>query len=193
MKVRVSCPNPECGESFSVAESSLGRTARCKQCGRRFTLGSARDTAGNVQPSDTDKGVSDGTVSQRPSKLGRFEIQSRLGAGAFGAVYLGYDPTLDREVALKVPHPDSLDSERAKERFLREPKAAAQLRHPNIVPVHDAGVDGDTYYIASAFIEGQPLNNAIREKQFDVRESAKIVRALAEESGLIRLWFFSSF
>jgi WD40 repeat protein len=180
MKVRVSCPNPECGESFSVADSSLGRAARCKRCGKKFTLSSNRDTDGEGQPSGTARAASDGTADQLASKLGRFEIRSRLGAGAFGAVYRGYDPTLDREVALKVPHPGSLDSERAKERFLREPKAAAQLRHPNIVPVHDAGVDGDTYYIASAFIDGQPLNNAIREGHFDTRESARIVRALAE-------------
>jgi len=64
-----------------------------------------------------------GTVSER-QKIGRFEIRSRLGAGAFGAVYRAYDPVLDREVALKVPHRDTLRSEKDKERFLREAKAA---------------------------------------------------------------------
>ena len=68
--------------------------------------------------------------------------------------YRGYDPQLDREVALKVPIAGTLDSPQRVERFLREARAAAQLRHPHIVPVFDAGGDAPNYYIASAFIDG---------------------------------------
>lgn len=118
-----------------------------------------------------------------PRKLGRFEIQERLGAGAFGAVYRARDPVLDREVALKVPHATTLQSESRRARFLVEAKAAAQLRHPNIVPVYEAGNDGETYYIASAFIDGQTLEDAMDDGQF---------RTAASESGsgefLPELW-----
>ncbi len=114
------------------------------------------------------------------TRLGRFEIRGEaLGAGAFGAVYRGYDPVLGREVALKIPHRERLQTDRDKERFLREAKAAAQLRHPNIVPIYEAGVDGDTYYIASAFIEGRTLHDAMEMEKFDFRRSAKIVMDLA--------------
>ena len=196
MNVRIACPNAECGKSYSVPDGSLGRAAKCTGCGQKFTLGAeANDTHVGEENPET-KAASPPAIPKQiprqespstlvppspvPSQLGRFEIGSRLGAGAFGAVYRGYDPTLGREVALKVPHPGSLDSQKAKERFLREPKAAAQLRHPNIVPVHDAGVDGDTYYIATAFIDGQTLKDAIEAKPFDFQKSVRIVRELAE-------------
>jgi tRNA A-37 threonylcarbamoyl transferase component Bud32 len=114
-----------------------------------------------------------------PEKLGRFEVQQRLGAGAFGAVYRAYDPMLDREVAVKVPHASTLQSATRRARVLTEAKAAAQLRHPNIVPVYEAGKDGDTYYIASAFIDGRTLEDAMAQRTFDFRQATKLVMDLA--------------
>ncbi|HEX3658577.1 MAG TPA: protein kinase [Pirellulales bacterium] len=114
-----------------------------------------------------------------PEKLGRFEIRERLGAGAFGAVYRARDPLLDREVALKVPHPSTLQSPTQRVRVLTEAKAAAQLRHPNIVPVYEAGHDGETYYIAAAFIAGQTLEDAMDGQKPDFRRAAKLVLELA--------------
>jgi WD40 repeat protein len=124
--------------------------------------------------------VGDGsTGSKLPPKLGRFEIRSKLGAGAFGAVYRAYDPLLEREVALKVPHPGALESEQDKARYMREPKAAAQLRHPNIVPIFDAGFDGEHFFIASAYIAGQTLQHAIEHERPDFRRAASLVMQLA--------------
>ena len=114
-----------------------------------------------------------------PAKIGRFEVQKRLGAGAFGQVYRARDPLLDREVALKVPHASAIQSEARRARVLTEAKAAAQLRHPNIVPVYEAGRDGDTYYIASAFIEGQTLEDAIAAERPDFHQAAKLLMDLA--------------
>jgi WD40 repeat protein len=114
-----------------------------------------------------------------PRQIGRFQIRARLGAGGFGAVYRAYDPVLDREVALKVPHRERLLSEQDRARVLREAKAAAQLRHANIVPVHDAGVDGHYFYIASAFIEGPTLAKILRGPGVGFREAAKVTMDLA--------------
>lgn len=99
-------------------------------------------------------------------------MRQRLGSGAFGTVYRAYDPQLDREVAVKVPNPGVMKDGRRVERFLREAKAAAQLRHPHIVPVFDTGKDGDALYIASAFIDGKPLADAIDEKGIEFRKAA---------------------
>ena len=120
---------------------------------------------------------------QVSSTLGRFRIRRRLGAGAFGTVYQAYDPLLDREVALKVPHLSRLQNEEDRTRTAREAKAAAQLRHPNIVPVYDAGVDGDRFYIASAFIEGQTLAEYLKQHTLAFNRAAEIVGALSAALG----------
>jgi serine/threonine protein kinase len=65
-------------------------------------------------------------------------------------------------------------------RFINEAKAAARLQHPHIVPVFDAGKDGQRYYIASAFIEGETLDTAIGKRKLEFRETARIVMQLAE-------------
>ena len=179
MTVRVRCPNPECGRTYRVPDERLGETATCKQCGRTFILEAVE--AGTIYPLDrattgTELPAADPNV---PKELGRFKIRSRLGSGAFGTVYQAHDPVLDREVALKVPRAAALEKPEARARFLREPKAAAQLRHPNIVPVYDAGVDGDRYYIASAYIEGRTLEDVIDEDRPDFRGTARIVADLA--------------
>ncbi len=221
MAVKIHCPNPKCGKSYSVDGSLLGRNATCKACGRKFTLsgldadesaGAHRSTRRGSPPKlaaarrtqqeasrsgdeetprpqvaetstpsvvETARPKGEPLPPGTPNKLGRFEIRTQLGTGAFGVVYRAHDPTLDREVALKVPHAGTLNTEKRKQRFLREAKSAAQLRHPNIVPIFEAGVDGDTYYIAAAFIEGQTLEAAIDEGRFDFDRSVQIVRDLA--------------
>ena len=65
-------------------------------------------------------------------------------------------------------------------RFLREAKAAAKLHHPHVVTVYEAGTDGDTSYIASAFIEGRSLADAIDDGPFEPRRAARIIGALAD-------------
>jgi serine/threonine protein kinase len=111
--------------------------------------------------------------------VGRFQIRELLGTGAFGAVYRAYDPKLDREVALKVPQADVLEKKQL-ERFLPEARAAARLRHPNIVPVFEIGQDSGRYYIVTAYIPGQSLEDAIEGKGLELSRVVRIVRALAE-------------
>ncbi|OHB72177.1 MAG: hypothetical protein A2V70_14640 [Planctomycetes bacterium RBG_13_63_9] len=181
MFVRVHCPNPDCARRYKVDRTQLGHRTVCKSCGREFTVGvSGQETL----PPDAQAGAAAegqaGPAGDIPRKLGRFEIRGRLGAGAFGAVYRAHDPLLDREVALKVPRAAVLERPEARARFLREPKAAAQLRHPHIVPVYDAGRDGEHYYIASAYIEGHTLEEMIDHERPDFRRAAEIVRDLAE-------------
>ncbi len=119
----------------------------------------------------------------QPLQIGRFHIRKKLGAGAFGIVYRAHDPQLDREVALKVAKPHMLTTRESVKRFLREAKAAAHLRHTNIVCVHDSGQDGEHYFIASAFIPGRTLADAVHASQgrgLELREAAQIIRRIAE-------------
>ena len=198
MPVQIKCPNPSCHAAFQVDEALLGRNARCKSCGQKFPLQSMDGVSStpSVDPSQRARATMLGQEStagepapplprpqgETPAQVGRFQVRQCLGWGTFGTVYRAYDPQLDREVALKVPKPEVLDRPGRVERFLREGRAAARLRHPHIIPVFEAGQDGKNYYIASAFIEGNSLAGAIvaEEKGLDIRRAVRIVWALAE-------------
>ena len=117
---------------------------------------------------------------RQSTAFGRFEVLNLEGEGSFGRVYRARDPQLERTVALKIPRRAVLDQDDNRERFFREAKIAAQLRHPNIVPVYDAGHVGNKYYIASAFVEGGTLDRVLKKRSFDFDESADIIRKLAE-------------
>ena len=112
--------------------------------------------------------------------LGRFRILEMLGEGQHATVYRAYDPVLERDVALKVPRQGVIKSTKGLERFLGEAKALARLRHPQIVPVYEAGCAGDRHYMAMALIEGCSLAQRIGESALELHRSAEIVAELAE-------------
>jgi WD40 repeat protein len=170
----ITCPNAACRRRVSLPDGDSNRRLRCPHCQTRI----AADSTGDNTPPASGAPASPMGELQR---VGRFEVRARLGAGAFGGVYRAHDPQLDREVALKVPHPGTLDSPARVQRFLREAKAAANLRHPNIVPLYETGRDGDRYYIASAFIPGTTLAEALAEREtIDSTWAVNIARSLAE-------------
>jgi len=95
---------------------------------------------------------------------GRYVIRGTLGRGGMGIVYKADDTVLDRTVALKVL-PESLkESPQALKNFLREAKSAAQLNHPNIVTVYDAGEQDGVYYIAMEYVDGHTLKDIIKRR-----------------------------
>jgi tRNA A-37 threonylcarbamoyl transferase component Bud32 len=105
----------------------------------------------------------------------RYEILEELGRGGMGIVFKARDRRLGRVVALK-RLPDNLRNHpKAVELFLREARSAAALNHPNIVTVHDAGQEGDTFYITMELLEGFPLLHILkRQKQLGPRDVAKL-------------------
>jgi eukaryotic-like serine/threonine-protein kinase len=95
---------------------------------------------------------------------GRYVIRGTLGRGGMGIVYKADDAVLDRTVALKVL-PESLkENPQALKNFLREAKSAAQLNHPNIVTVYDAGEQDGVYYIAMEYVDGHTLKDIIKRR-----------------------------
>ena len=121
-------------------------------------------------------------VSTSASRIGRFEIKRTLGAGGSGIVLLAHDPRLRRDVALKVPKPDALLSEEFVERFDREARIAANLKHPNIVSVLESGSIGPIHYIATDYCNGPNLRHWIREQEGGVspQSAASMIRDLAD-------------
>ena len=114
-----------------------------------------------------------------PKRVGRYELLRPLGSGGFGEVWVAFDPQLDREIAIKIPHRGILSDAASIGRFYREAKAAAKLKHSNIVRVHDAGSDGSTHFIAAEFIPGRTLREYCSAAGMDIREAVRIVADLA--------------
>ena len=92
---------------------------------------------------------------------GRYRLESKLGSGGMSTVYLARDETLQRWVAVKVMHREISDQPDQLERFRREARAVAQLSHPNVVAVIDAGEDGGYPYIVLEYVEGETLKQRI--------------------------------
>ncbi|MBM80300.1 MAG: hypothetical protein CMJ78_06860 [Planctomycetaceae bacterium] len=109
-------------------------------------------------PSDGNRLKSD-SASQK--SFGRYDIKKRLGKGPFGAVYLSFDPQLERQVAIKAPHLH-LDSKSVEREFLFEARQLAKLNHPGIVSVYDVGVDDGQCYIVSDYLEGLNLEDWLK-------------------------------
>lgn len=103
-------------------------------------------------------------MENTPNLIGGNRIVEKLGAGGMGAVYLAKHQTLGREVALKLLPPEFTQHKEYVERFLREARAAAQLKHPNVVQVYDAGEQAGQFYISMEFVKGKSLGHLQREK-----------------------------
>lgn len=163
MKVR--CPH--CHNPIEVLQESaaLDSDIECPSCGSSFNLLRETDTA-SYEPAKHDN-------------VAHFELIEKLGTGAFGTVYKARDSQLDRIVALKIPRKSQLDEEET-EKFLREARASAQLRHPNIVSVHEVGRDGPTVYIAADLIEGLTLSDWLTGQRLTPREGVELCVKLAD-------------
>ena len=131
------------------------RIQQNKEAANTVVLGSTRDTTG---PGPNLISSSEGV--QKP-KLGRYQIDSEIGRGAMGMVYLGHDEKIGRTVAIKtMVLANEIDDEmrdEVKTRFFREAEAAGRLDHPNIVTVYDVGDEQDLAYIAMDYLKGKDL------------------------------------
>src|ERR671914_540515 len=92
----------------------------------------------------------------------RFRLEEKVGSGGMSSVYRAFDPTLERRVAIKLMHRDISHDPDQLERFRREARAVAQLNHPHVVTVIDAGEDDGAPYIVFEFVEGETLKDRIR-------------------------------
>nr|MBC8875047.1 SUMF1/EgtB/PvdO family nonheme iron enzyme [Planctomycetota bacterium] len=191
--IPVTCPN---GHNFRVKAKHAGRRGKCPHCDQTVQVSAIPLEACSVETSAMSLGEtvvwrpdgdalesSDAGADPSPAEMdsiGHFRLIEVLGQGAFGTVHRAYDSRLDREVALKVPRKEMFQTEEHFKRFLREARAAANLRHPNICPVYEIGDQDGQHYIVMAYIAGKDLRSVIeREKEIDQRKAALAVRKLA--------------
>ena len=160
--LQIRCPH--CGHLIVLTEGTSWSDIQCDACGTHFRI------------------VGDSTAHAAATELGQigqFQILAKLGTGAFGTVWKARDTRLDRIVAVKVPRSAHLTPPEM-DKFLREARTAAQLRHPNIVSVHEVGREDDLIYIVCDYVEGVSLADWLTHQRMDTREAARFCVQLAD-------------
>ncbi|GLH73537.1 hypothetical protein GETHLI_20390 [Geothrix limicola] len=112
--------------------------------------------------------------------LGRFNILKRLGQGAMGEVFLGQDPAIGREVALKTIHREAAQGAEARDRFAREARAAGTLNHPNLVTIHEFGEADGVLYLAMEYVPGADLEAMLRDRVLAPVEALDILAQVCD-------------
>lgn len=161
--VSVRCPH--CGNLLRIVAHGLAEVT-CGSCGSAVSI-------------DPDATRTD-SRTRAPKYVAHFKILSLLGQGAFGTAYKAQDTRLDRQVAIKIPRAGSFSTANDELRFMREARNAAQLRHPNIVQVHEIANDHGVPYLVSDFIDGITLSDLINGRRLSFRESAELMLTIAE-------------
>ncbi|MEO1498336.1 MAG: protein kinase [Planctomycetota bacterium] len=155
---------PHCQNQIELVADADLESVDCPSCGEAFTISGGRALA-------------EGEPLERT--FAHFELIERLGLGAFGSVWKAQDTRLDRVVAIKFPRKGQLNAKEA-ESFMREARAAAQLKHRSIVGVHEVGRHDDRLYIVSDFVPGGSLEERLRDGPIAQREAAELGAELAD-------------
>jgi serine/threonine-protein kinase len=127
---------------------------------------------------ETSAGAEQQAVAPQPTgkTFGKYTLEKKLGQGGMGAVYLAFDPALNRRVALKVM---ALKGTDAIERFQREARASAKLKHPNIIQVYEVGTQSKYHYFTMEYVEGASLDSQIKTKKLSNKRIAEVIRDIA--------------
>ncbi|HEV3082051.1 MAG TPA: protein kinase, partial [Gemmataceae bacterium] len=157
---------PQCKNPNELADPPSSTVVTCNACGASF----------QIEPGTT----TDWKPGEPLPKLGKFQVLEILGRGAFGCVYKARDPGLDRLVAIKVPRAGSLAGPGDADRFLREGRSVAQLRHPGIVPVYEVGSTDGMPYQVNEFVHGFTLEEYLGMRPFTSRAAAELIALLAD-------------
>src|SRR5262245_12259128 len=155
---------PHCHNPVERTDNEAQQDIVCSGCGASFRVEQDRTR----------------TFLDERKRLGKFELLEQVGAGSFGIVWKARDIELDRLVAIKFPHSGRVVTPRDQERFLREGRSAAQLRHPGIVSVHEVGHDEAVPYLVAEFITGVTLADFLTGRRLSFRETAELVAQVAE-------------
>src|SRR5258706_12025630 len=113
------------------------------------------------------------------TRLGRYEIRSKIGEGGMGKVYLAQDTKLDRKVALKILPADVAANQDRMHRFVQEAKAASALNHPNILTIYEIEQIDSVNFIANEFIDGETLREQLRSAPMKLGEVLDVTAQIA--------------
>src|SRR5438094_5552802 len=132
------------------------------------------------------------TIDLIGQSIGHYQIESLLGAGGMGEVYLARDERLGRKVALKLLPEHLTADETQLSRFKAEARSASALNHPNILTVYEIGAEGNRHFIATEFIEGITLRASLTRERMNLHDALEIAvqvasaLAAAHETGVVQ-------
>lgn len=155
----------------------------------RVTIDVCRFKPALAAGSDDEPSLAFLAPAQQADELGRlggYRILRQLGAGGMGMVFLAEDSVLHRRVALKTILPRWTNNSAAKERFLREARAAAAIEHENIIAIHQVGEEGGVPFLAMPFLQGVPLDSYLEARSpeaLPVPEVCRIGQQIARGLG----------
>jgi tRNA A-37 threonylcarbamoyl transferase component Bud32/ribosomal protein S27E len=155
---------PHCHNPIEVVGAGPLTDVTCPSCGSDFSL------------------ISGETASYTPGAvrtIGHFELLDSVGGGHFGTVWKARDTKLDRTVAVKIPRRGQIEGPEA-EMFIRDARAAAQVKHPGVAGVHEVGREDGTLYIVSDFIDGCSLKEWLSGRRLTPQEAAELCLKIAD-------------
>ena len=134
-----------------------------------------------IEPNSASSGIGPSSIGPVPGRrFGRYEVVDRIGAGGMGQVWRAYDPSLQREIALKVLPSELTANETARARLLREARMASKLNHPNICTIYEVGEAEGQAYIAMELVAGEALSDRISEGPMEIEEIRRLGRQMAD-------------
>jgi len=155
------------GCSDPLADAVIAMLSRISRTGSRIAADAGRDLARRLR----EGGV----------QLDRFELRAELGVGSFGYVFEAWDPRLERAVALKVQRAGHLASDEEVQRFLREARSAAQLKHPSIVSLYESGqTEDNVWFLVCEYIDGMTLEERLKDGALLPAQAGVIAGELAD-------------
>ncbi len=184
MSIEFICPTVDCKKRLSVRDEKAGGKIRCPNC-REIILAPVQsgDAPQTLAANDPEHSVDSSAVEQlepileeRGRARGTLGHEKEIAQGGMGKVMLCSDMSLDRSVAMKIMQAGIAESEEHRLRFLEEAQITGKLEHPNIVPVHELGKDGEgNLYFTMKHVKGQSLGEILHRSSPAVSKGQVIV------------------
>ena len=171
MPVQVTCA--QCNFVIQAEEQFFGKTVKCPNCQAHLKIPDPR--VQQALPADPLIGKA----------IAHYQVESLLGEGGMGKVYRAKNTRLAKTCALKILPEHFVKQDKSRiDRFIREAKSAANVEHPNVLPVQNVGNEGEIYYIEMQFVDGGTLDDVLEQKgKFEINEATRIVRDVAAGLG----------